>query len=89
MPVEIYWSPDESKIAMKASYGGVDQTIIVDAKTGALSLKPESHNYLPPDLDAEGRVKFEGAKRIRLEEMWLGSAKRATEERACAHVFER
>lgn len=36
MPVEVFWAPDETKIAMKASYGGVDQAIIVDANSGDL-----------------------------------------------------
>lgn len=36
VPAEIFWSPDETKIAVKVSYGSVDNIVIFDASNGAL-----------------------------------------------------
>jgi hypothetical protein len=36
LPVQIFWSPDESKIAMKTSYGGIDHVVVLGADGNVL-----------------------------------------------------
>jgi hypothetical protein len=78
----VTWTPFETR----QDYWG---TFVHDAARNTLTLRVESNNYLPRDLDPQGTVEFEGDRRIRLRGMWLGSAPRRVERPACVQVFER
>jgi hypothetical protein len=43
-----------------------------DAATGALSLTVDGGNYSPPNLDLEGKARFDAAGKLVLEGMFLG-----------------
>ncbi|MEM8856925.1 MAG: hypothetical protein AAGD96_01305 [Chloroflexota bacterium] len=36
LPMELFWSPDETKIAAKISYGSLDNVLVFDATNGAI-----------------------------------------------------
>ena len=44
-----------------------------DAATGRLVLEVEGGNFVPDDLDLDGRAEVQAAGVLRLAEMWLGS----------------
>ena len=74
------WDPFETYF----DYWG---TYTHDVATGALDLKVDGGNYVPPDVDGAGSFRFEGEQLV-LEDIWLGSAQTFMGKPACGHRFE-
>ena len=79
----VTWVPFESYI----DYFGTYQ---VDEINGTIRIDAEERNYLPSDIDGEGRYAVTVEENLLLRDMWLGSAQsQKTEMIPCGQVFER
>lgn len=74
------WEPFETYF----DYWG---TYTHDVASGALDLKVDGGNYVPPDVDGAGSFRFDGEQLV-LEDIWLGSAQAFTGKPACGHRLE-
>jgi hypothetical protein len=58
------------------------------ASDAALTITPESGNYIPPDVDGTGTFALEGDALV-LRDLWLGSPNRGTQPANCGHRLTR
>ncbi|MGH9940893.1 MAG: hypothetical protein ACRD9R_00870 [Pyrinomonadaceae bacterium] len=66
-------------------YGG---TYSFDQKSGSLKLELSKHgNFIPPDLDLEGDVSFDGGRLLKLRGICLGSKKAGARGGGCDLSF--
>lgn len=77
----VTWIPFESY----TDYAG---TYSYDPRSGLLRLRVEQSNFLPADLDLEGRAELADGGILHLSDLWLGSRTPGA-ERACRMTFHR
>lgn len=77
----VTWLPFEA-------YNDYWGTYTFDRASGRLSLRVEHGNFVPPELDLDGRAEVRDARVLRLPELWLGS-RTPDARRACGLRFER
>jgi hypothetical protein len=82
--VNVTWTPFETYVDYWGTYLAQDQA----PGSGTLSIQVEGGNYVPEDVDADGRFTICGDTLI-LEDMWLGSPEWSTTAPGCGHRFRR
>jgi hypothetical protein len=76
----VTWMPFESYV----DYWG---TYTIDLTQGTLSLTATGGNYVPEDIDGEGRFALDADGTLLLIDLWLGSPPDGSEGANCGHRF--
>jgi hypothetical protein len=81
----VTWFADEEYVEYWGDFA-------IDAVTGDVAFTATGGNYVPTDIDGEGRFVIVDAQTVELRDIWLGTAltddDRGTEP-GCGHVFRR
>ena len=78
--IEVTWTPFETYVDWWGSYA--------TSPEGGIRIDVEGGNYVPDDIDPEGCISVDGADRLVLTDVFLGSPVEG-EALGCGHVFTR